>query len=321
MQAALINRLGTDPSVKDLARVMRLPGTSHLKKPGDPWMVTLDKPSRPAVRWSVAKLAAALNLSLNFIPKAKTEASAGVFGPANSERLRRLFGAENFADGALSAGLTTNINEIEAAVSMIPASEISTEAEWVRFARGLAHTARIYKSQAEDFYRLLDAASAAAPGYDRVDNEARWLRYVAEALDRDDPITIATVFALATKHGWRGNPSSAAISTGSTAAPDNASPATFQRNAGGTASFGNASPVSSSGNPATAVGTSQSPNNGIRVSFGKIPHRQWLYGIDLVRGELTLIAAPGGLENHRSQSAWQRQLLPGVPYSTKGSVA
>src|SRR5258705_2733755 len=30
------------------------------------------------------------------------------------------------------------------------------------------------------------------------------------------------------------------------------------------------------------------------ISFSNIPHRKWLYGVDLVRGELTVIGSPGG---------------------------
>jgi AAA domain len=32
----------------------------------------------------------------------------------------------------------------------------------------------------------------------------------------------------------------------------------------------------------------------LKVSFSNVPHRQWLYGIDLVRGEITVQGAPGG---------------------------
>jgi hypothetical protein len=31
-----------------------------------------------------------------------------------------------------------------------------------------------------------------------------------------------------------------------------------------------------------------------RVSFSNIPHRKWLYGVDFVRGDITLLASPGG---------------------------
>jgi hypothetical protein len=41
LQEGLINKLGTDPAVKDLPRVMRLPGTIHLKSPDDPRPVKL----------------------------------------------------------------------------------------------------------------------------------------------------------------------------------------------------------------------------------------------------------------------------------------
>jgi hypothetical protein len=41
IQRALINRLGTDPAVKDLPRLMRLSGTRHLKDPQVPRLVKL----------------------------------------------------------------------------------------------------------------------------------------------------------------------------------------------------------------------------------------------------------------------------------------
>jgi hypothetical protein len=40
LQGALIAKLGTDPAVKDLPRVMRLPGTLHLKDSKAPGKVT-----------------------------------------------------------------------------------------------------------------------------------------------------------------------------------------------------------------------------------------------------------------------------------------
>jgi AAA domain/Primase C terminal 2 (PriCT-2) len=38
-----------------------------------------------------------------------------------------------------------------------------------------------------------------------------------------------------------------------------------------------------------------SPTAGLEVKFSNIPHRRWLYGVDLVRGEISLLAAPGGV--------------------------
>jgi hypothetical protein len=36
------------------------------------------------------------------------------------------------------------------------------------------------------------------------------------------------------------------------------------------------------------------PPADLKVSFANIPHRRWLYGVDLVRGDITLIGSPGG---------------------------
>jgi AAA domain/RepB DNA-primase from phage plasmid/Primase C terminal 2 (PriCT-2) len=262
LQCALIDKLGTDRAVKDLTRVMRLPGTLHLKNPNTPTTVTLLVPSQPR-RWNVAELTKALGLSA--APPAPAQSSGSTshylagnpaFTPDGAEKLRRIFGPGKNDD--LSAGLETNLEEIRSAVFAIPPSAISTEPAWMKFMRGLAHEARIYKDQAEELWEIADGASRAAPGYDQAENRRRWLRYVDEALDRQDPITVATVFDLAKNHGWQGW-----------------SPPT--------------TPAGS------RWGAAASPTAGLKVSFAKIPHRRWLYGVDLIRGEITLLAAPGGV--------------------------
>jgi hypothetical protein len=43
--------------------------------------------------------------------------------------------------------------------------------------------------------------------------------------------------------------------------------------------------------PATAASNLLQPG----VSFSSIAHRKWLYGVDLVRGEITVLASPGGI--------------------------
>jgi hypothetical protein len=168
--------------------------------------VTLEKHSFR--RWKTRELTTALGLR---IASAVGQQTAGArnhylvgnlaFTPADAERLRRLFGT---ATNDFSAGLETNVEEIRSAVSAIPPSAISTELDWMKFARALAHEARTYKGQTGQIWGLLDTASAAAPGYDQFANRNRWLRYIGEAFDCDNPITIATVFDLAKKHGWQG---------------------------------------------------------------------------------------------------------------------
>ena len=60
----------------------------------------------------------------------------------------------------------------------------------MKFARGLAHEARVHEDQAEELWQVLDEASAVAPGYDQGENRRRWERYIAEAFAREKPVTI-----------------------------------------------------------------------------------------------------------------------------------
>jgi hypothetical protein len=158
-QAALIEKLGTDAAIKDLPRVMRLPGTLHLKDPNRPQVVTLDRPSEPRRRWKLAELKTNLGLRTNPARRSQAKCNDSLFPRADPERLRRLFGDHYLTTNEMTAGLETNIDEIQSAVSAIPPAALSTEFEWVRVARGLAHEARIYKGQAEELRGILDTAS------------------------------------------------------------------------------------------------------------------------------------------------------------------
>ena len=100
----------------------------------------------------------------------------GEFTAADRERLRKLFGD---LDGSLSDGIETNIEEIRSAVSLIPPSAIAAEADWMKFARALAHEAAVYKKQSEELWQILDTASRPAPGYNETENRIRWLNSLA----------------------------------------------------------------------------------------------------------------------------------------------
>jgi AAA domain/RepB DNA-primase from phage plasmid len=203
LQKALANKVGTDPAVHDLPRVMRLPGTLHLKDTTNPRLVKLSRSKRSPC-WKLADLVATLGLSQTAPAPASSRAQRlpATFTPAARERLQKAIGP--LPVESLSDGLETNIEEIRSAVLAIPPSAISTELEWMRFTRGLAHEAAVHKDQAEQLWEILDTASRPAPEYDEEDNKRRWLRYIGEAFNRDKPITIATVFELANKHGWQG---------------------------------------------------------------------------------------------------------------------
>ncbi|MGP0084538.1 MAG: AAA family ATPase [Steroidobacteraceae bacterium] len=264
LQEQLSAKLGTDAAVKDLPRVMRLPGTLHLKVPTKPRLVKLlNSPNGSIQRWLLSDLVRKLGLTpANPVPSHGPSKTANLtsarcdlskFTDADRERIQKLFGLP--IEDNLSAGLETNIEEIRSAVSAIPSSAIATEPEWMKLARALAHEAAVFnKEQAEELWEILDTASQRAPGYDEADNRCRWLRYMDEALDRENPITIDTVFHMALDHGWRWSPPLAANI------------------------------------PSSVVWSAAD----LKVSFPNIPHRRWLYGVDLVRGDITVVGSPGG---------------------------
>ncbi len=191
----------------------------------------------------------------------------GSFTAADRERLRKLFGEP---DSSLSDGLESDIEAIRSAVSAIPSSAISAEADWMKFARALAHEAAVYKKQSEELWQVLDTASRLAPGYDEPDNRSRWSRYIGEAFSRDNPITIATVFDLAKKHGWQGW-----------------SPADEATSASG-----------------AKQANAQQTNSHRAIPIAGLPliplKRQWVHGTDLMRGAVSMMVAPGG----RAKSTW-----------------
>jgi hypothetical protein len=62
LQKSLIDKLGTDPAITDLPRVMRLPGTLHLKDPTKPRLVELCRTNGPIRRWTLSELVEKLKL-------------------------------------------------------------------------------------------------------------------------------------------------------------------------------------------------------------------------------------------------------------------
>jgi Primase C terminal 2 (PriCT-2)/RepB DNA-primase N-terminal domain len=187
-QPALLSSLGTDPAVKDLSRVMRLPGTLHLKQAANPRLVRLIGKGQPR-RWKIDELVAKLSLPLFDGRRVRDNVVYPDFersGPKES-----------------TTGEDPEIDRIRSAVDAIPSSILASENDWVRIARGLAHQASISGPDAENLWAILDEASRQAPNYDASENRRRWERYVKEASQRQRPITIATVFAQARSAGWQ----------------------------------------------------------------------------------------------------------------------
>jgi hypothetical protein len=249
VQKMLIARLGTDASVKDLPRVMRLPGTLHLKDPNRPRLVKLlNSPIAPIRRWQLDELVSQLSL----LTPAWESTNVVKFESVGSKSCPRV---EAFNSPPSAASCPDDIATIRAAVKVIPSAALSSEHEWTRLARALAHKAALVPEQRRELERILDDASRDAQGYDEEENRRRFQRYVDEAFDHREPITIKTAYHMASTHGWTG----------------------WQ-------------PATTPKAPEPIAWSAQD----LQVSFSDIPHRRWLYGTYLVRGEITILASPGG---------------------------
>jgi hypothetical protein len=290
LQENLIKMLGTDAAVKDLPRVMRLPGTLHLKNPADPRLVKLSA-NDPLQRWQFSELVAKLGLLLS------APAPASDVVPLNQPQWPITVPVPSALAGlphrSLAEGLEPNLEEIRSAVTAIPASAITAEPEWVKLARALAHTAAVFQKLTEPLWAILDEASRLAPGYERDENRRRYERYISEALTCGNPITLGTLYHFATTHGWQRSAlvNSIAISVGPIGSPNAAA-----------GSIGPAVPTSTRGLAALDWANSATGPRAVHVSSLPLipPKRQWLHGTDLVRGAVTVLVAAGG----RAKSTW-----------------
>jgi hypothetical protein len=271
-QQALNERLGTDKAVKDTARVMRLGGTLHLKDPQNPRLVTLERANHHP-QWTKGALAVALGLGFAAKPpvnpgpvlpspqKTSYVAIGGFDDPIYHAWVQKHFG--HLTD-RLSDGLEADVEEIRSAALAIPPSVLASEHDWVRFTRGIAHAAATFPASSEELYAIVDKASRQAPGFDPEENLRRWRRFRDEAFDREQPITVATVFDMARRHGWTG------------------------RNSRGT----NFLFLPPSAVAPRALSISSLPSNPKK--------RQWICGTYAMRGAISMLSAPGA----RGKTSW-----------------
>jgi hypothetical protein len=255
LQKSLAAKLGTDPAVHDLPRVMRLPGTLHLKNPADPRLVKLVATDGAVRRWKLADLIAKLGLSVTAPNRTNGRGASNRHKIEVAEAFRHLNPNQSLGEGIDYP--TADIEEIRSAALAIPPSVITDEPNWMSLARALAWQAKQRPDDTEALWEILDTVSRQAPKYDKDDNRAKFDRYIDEAGTGEKTTTINTLFFLAREHGWQGG----------------SSPASEQE-----------PPTTITWDPAE-----------LRVSFSNVPHRPWLYGPYLIRGEITIIAAPGGV--------------------------
>jgi hypothetical protein len=160
-QQTLIDKLGTDRSIKDLPRVMRLPGTVHLKDPSRPRLVTLEPCIGPRARYSADALMLALGQSPSPQPSSSSSAPAMAATAPPTDDLADFSRLDvavqqllKDASGRLSDGLEADVEEIRSAALAIPPSALATEHDWGRIARGLAREAATFPNSDQKVERL-----------------------------------------------------------------------------------------------------------------------------------------------------------------------
>jgi hypothetical protein len=156
---------------------------------------------------------------------------------------------------SLTEGLEPDINDIRAAAAAVPPAALAAELDWMKFARAMAHTAALFPKMTPALWEILDETSRRAPNYNERENRSRFERYIREARNCEHPITIATVFDMAS--------SQVQVPT-----------------------QGHEARTTSAGSATRAVHVSSLPL--------VPPKRQWLHGADLIRGAVTILVAPGG---------------------------
>lgn len=179
IQQRLANLFGSDKSVVDLPRVMRLPGFMHMKNPDAPTLVKFIKfEEKP--RFSTSEFLAALN--------AAEEAHGIGHAFVRSEGIK-----------PLSTGIGKGVDAKRAmgAIGFLIQNgglDIGNYDEWIKLAMALKHS---FKEAGFDIWHELSAKSE---GYEGVDDCRQKWDSISD--DCENPLTVATYIARAKDLGW-----------------------------------------------------------------------------------------------------------------------
>jgi hypothetical protein len=224
LQKQLADKLGTDGKIIDLPRVLRLPGTLHLKNPAKPKLITLlNQPGVPIQRWSLAELVSKFGLSFTasksatahtgLIPGLSTGPAAAFAGHGTDESL---------SDGIKAAAWFGDVSDEHKDEAADHAMEIiATHATLLEIGK--------HGGDNNAYYKLITSlARSGAPHAKDI-----FVKYASRAKDADseekleydfdrcaageftdpngEPITVGTLLKLAMEHGADFNKWKAAI--------------------------------------------------------------------------------------------------------------
>lgn len=177
----------------------------------------------------------------------------------------------------MAEGIGPNMNEI-ASLSAALDEKLGDRDTWIVYVTAMANLDARHSEQHDEIVNICNATCAKSPGYNETEVKAKYDEMVGYAHARiaaGDTLTgMTTLRRMSEKHGWVWSPDEAQSESDA---------------AGGAAGGAGdaAGGARAAMTPEAVVFTSSNAPN-------SIPHRRWLHGVDLVKGEVTVLAAPGG---------------------------
>lgn len=166
----MCDHYGSDPNAKDLARVLRLPGTHHRK--AGAFEVTFDECARDADGMALRYTAAELVEAFQAEPQEPTATAASTVErqPANGQHVRD-------------------------ALKHIRAEDLDDRHVWLKLGMALHH------EFGEEGRELWDEVSERSHKFNPEDQDKTWLSF--EGRRSNTIVTAATIFHYASKGGWK----------------------------------------------------------------------------------------------------------------------
>jgi hypothetical protein len=319
VQKALIKHFGTDPNVVDLPRVMRLPGTLHRK--GTPFVVRTK--SLNDKRYTFEQITDALNQTAQNHPvvgsasKVSVPSSLQASGPQQTGIIQGPFLSHQPIPGVsdLSAGIQRidrSAFDFEKARSagrfLAEHGLLDTRIGWRdSWLFPLTDEAKRHPDLEPKIKQLFEevcgyseqhAAVRGVKGTEKwaSGNDVQWTSALERPAQPGDR-TIASTYNEAATHGWRWSSSTQQLvhqvlgnltgnSLGST-------PRTASHDPFGSGSHHN---IAGSGYTASTAPAASYQRRSQPVSAmpQTLPKREWLHGVDTIRGAVSLLVAPGG---------------------------
>lgn len=198
VQRALISRFGTDPQVYDLSRVMRLPGSLHMKS--DPQLVKMKILS--SARYSLDEIVEGLQLASFIGLGTQARRSAPIFEISDGKLSSRF--SHLPPDDALPGGIELpppNLSRLRAAYAVLTRAGKMTDRHGWRdlLLFPLTEQAKLHPDDEDKLKSLFDEISALAGG-DTTHNDAQWNSSMGSHVE--NPRTLGSVFAAARELGW-----------------------------------------------------------------------------------------------------------------------